>query len=152
MARLLALFILVPVAEFFLLIEIGERIGVPATLALVVATGALGAYLARRQGLGVLQQFRTRQAGDIGLGDILDGIIILVAGAVLITPGILTDAFGFFCLVPAGRGVIKRFLEHRFRHSARSGDSFLRVDFGQPQGPNRADKEPMRDVTPRDDA
>lgn len=114
MARLLALFILVPIAEFFILLEIGKRIGLLPTLALIVATGALGAYLARRQGLGVIRQFRERQAADIGLGDILDGVIILLAGAVLITPGILTDAFGFFCLVPAGRRLIKRFIKRRF--------------------------------------
>ena len=102
MATLLALFILVPTAELFLLIEIGRLIGLPATLALIVATGALGAFLARRQGLGVLRQLRARPAHAIAVGDILDGVIILLAGAVLITPGLLTDLFGFFCLVPPG--------------------------------------------------
>lgn len=147
MARLLALFILVPIAEFFLLLEIGKRIGLLPTLALIVATGALGAYLARRQGLGVIQQLRNRQAGDIGLGIVIDGVIILLAGAVLITPGILTDAFGFFCLLPAGRRLIKRSLERRFAASIERGDSFLKIDFA----PSVAGgKEPMRDVTPRD--
>ena len=148
MARLLALFVLVPIAEFFLLVEIGQRIGLLATLALIVATGALGAYLARRQGLGVLEQFRNRQPGDVGVSDILDGVIILLAGAVLITPGILTDAFGFYCLVPAGRASIRRFLERRFKAGIGRGNGFVKVDFGRPAG---GDKEPMRDVTPRED-
>lgn len=147
MARLLALFILVPIAEFFLLVEIGKRIGLPATLALIVATGALGAYLARRQGLDVLEQFRNRQAGEIGMPQILDGVIILLAGAVLITPGILTDAFGFFCLIPVGRTAVRRFLERRFKAAIHRGESFVTVDTTPPSG---ADKEPMRDVTPRD--
>jgi len=146
MAWLLLLFIVIPVAELALLIEIGSHVGLPATLALVVVTGAVGAYLARRQGLGVLAEIHNRAAGEIPLGEIVDGVIILIAGAVLMTPGVLTDAFGFFCLVPAGRRVVKRFLRRRFEAAIERGNVFVSVDASG--GATRA-AEPMRDVTPR---
>ncbi len=147
MARLLALFILVPIVELLLLVEIGQRVGLPATLVLIVATGSLGAYLARRQGLGVLAKLRNRRAHAVPVSEILDGVIILVAGAVLITPGVLTDLFGFFCLVPAGRRLIKDFLERRFETKVERGEPF----FGIPFGPASPGKKPMRDVTPPDE-
>ena len=146
MAWLLLLFIVVPVAELALLIEIGRHVGLPATLALIIVTGAVGAYLARRQGLGVLAQIRNRAAGEIPLGEIVDGVIILLAGAVLMTPGVLTDAFGFFCLVPAGRRVVKRFLRRRFETAVKRGNVVVSVDVG---GGGGGTGEPMRDVTPR---
>jgi UPF0716 protein FxsA len=108
-SRLLVLFVVVPVVELVLLIEIGRQIGTLPTLGLIVVTGALGAYLARRQGLGVLQRVREEMAaGRIPAAPIVDGILILVAGAVLMTPGVLTDAFGFFCLIPPCRELLKR--------------------------------------------
>lgn len=111
MARLALLFIVVPLVELALLIEIGRRLGTGATLGLIVATGLLGAYLARRQGLAVLRRVRAElAAGRAPADQLADGAMILVAGALLMTPGILTDAFGFFCLVPAGRKLLKRWL------------------------------------------
>ncbi len=121
--KLLLLFILVPLAELFLLIEIGKLIGTLATLTIIVCTGILGAFLARRQGIGVLQQIRIELAnGRLPATQLADGIIILLAGAVLITPGVLTDVLGFLCLIPASRKIIKnilwRLLE-RFVHDSR---------------------------------
>ena len=110
-AKLLLLFILVPLVELFLLIEIGRIIGTLSTLTVIVCTGILGAFLARRQGIGVLYQIRTEIAnGRLPASQLADGIIILLAGAVLITPGVLTDAFGFLCLIPASRKTIKKML------------------------------------------
>jgi len=108
-AKLLLLFILVPLVELFLLIEIGRLIGTLSTLTIIVCTGILGAFLARRQGIGVLQQIRTEIAnGRLPASQLADGVIILLAGAVLITPGVLTDALGFLCLIPASRKIIKK--------------------------------------------
>ncbi len=108
MGKLLLLFILIPAAELALLIEIGKRIGTLATLALIVVTGVLGAALARHQGLGVVRAARAEAAaGRLPAAALVDGLIILLAGAVLITPGILTDIFGFLCLIPISRGWIK---------------------------------------------
>jgi len=109
--KLLLLFILVPLVELSLLIEIGRLIGTLNTLTIVVCTGILGAFLARHEGLGVLYQIRTELAsGRLPASQIVDGVIILLAGAVLITPGVLTDALGFLCLIPASRNVIKKML------------------------------------------
>ena len=110
-AKLLLLFILVPLVELFLLIEIGRLIGTLSTLTIIVCTGILGAFLARRQGIGVLHQIRTEIAnGRLPAAQLADGVIILLAGAVLITPGVLTDALGFLCLIPASRKIIKKML------------------------------------------
>lgn len=107
--RLILLFVVVPAAELALLIEIGSRIGTPATLGLIVATGLLGATLARRQGLQVLGQVQSEVAeGRIPAGSLVDGLLILIAGALLVTPGVLTDAFGFLCLTPVFRSMITR--------------------------------------------
>ena len=110
-AKLLLIFILVPLVELFLLIEIGRLIGTLSTLTIIVCTGILGAFLARRQGIGVLHQIRTEIAnGRLPAAQLADGVIILLAGAVLITPGVLTDALGFLCLIPASRKIIKKML------------------------------------------
>ena len=93
MGRLLLLFIVVPAVELALLIEIGQRVGTLATLALIVASGVLGAALARTQGLQVLANVRTRiNAGELPADSLLDGLLILIASALLVTPGVLTDA------------------------------------------------------------
>ncbi len=118
--RLLLLFIIVPAVELALLIEVGSRIGTPATLGLIVATGVVGAALARSQGLSVLGQVQRDLAeGRLPAGALVDGAIILVAGALLMTPGILTDALGFLCLLPGFRHLIKRVLWRRFESAVR---------------------------------
>jgi len=106
--RLLLLFTLVPLLELFLLIEVGELIGFWATVALVVTTGALGAFLTRFEGLRVLGQVQAEfRVGRVPTDRLLDGLLILLAGAVLLTPGLITDAVGFFLLVPPGRRLIR---------------------------------------------
>ncbi len=130
------------------MIEIGKRVGLPATLALIVLTGALGAYLARHQGLGVLTGIRSEMnQGRLPAGQLVDGALILVAGAVLMTPGVLTDALGFFCLIPPGRRVIKRYLSRRFEHAVKSGSVKMSVDLGG--GFGTPYPRETRDVTPR---
>jgi UPF0716 protein FxsA len=106
--RLLLLFIVVPAVELGLLIEIGSRIGTVATLGIIVVTGVVGAALARRQGIGVLRRVQAELAeGRVPAGSLADGVIILVAGALLMTPGVLTDVLGFLCLVPGARTLLK---------------------------------------------
>ena len=115
MGRLLLLFIAVPAVELILLIEIGQRIGTLATIWLIIVTGIVGASLARRQGISTLARLRRDlDGGRLPAEAIVDGVLILVAGAVLITPGVLTDLFGFLLLVPACRGLVKRSLKRRF--------------------------------------
>ena len=124
---LLLLFIVVPVVELALLIQLGQVVGLPATLALIVFTGALGAFLARRQGLAVIRQVRDEMAdGRIPAGPIVDGVIILLAAAVLMTPGVLTDLCGFLCLVPAFRRWLKGTLRRRFERAVQQGNATCR--------------------------
>lgn len=97
---LLILFIVVPLIEISLFIEIGGRIGVGATVAIVVLTAVLGTALLRQQGLAVFR--RAQQSlgrGEVPVAEVFDGLCLLVAGAVLLAPGFLTDAIGILLFV-----------------------------------------------------
>ena len=116
MGKLLLLFIIVPAVELGLLIQVGNLLGVWPTLALIVFTGVVGAYLARLQGLSVLTRAQAQMnRGELPAGSLADGVMIVVAAALLMTPGILTDAFGFSLLVPAFRNRIKDVVLTRFQ-------------------------------------
>ncbi len=142
MAKLLLLFILIPALELALLIEVGRHIGTLATLALIAVTGALGAYLARSQGLGVLHHMQAEvAAGRLPAASIVDGVIILLAGAVLITPGFLTDAVGFLCLVPAFRRFIKSTLWWRLKRAVQQGRVHVSMHSEGDGSPSRAEPE-----------
>lgn len=117
--RLLLLFTIVPLTELLLLIEIGERIGPIPTIALVLFTGTLGAWLAKSQGVKTWLRIQQEwSGGKIPTETLLEGLLILVAGAVLLTPGILTDLAGFFLLTPWGRGRVRTAVASYFRRRA----------------------------------
>ena len=100
--------------ELVVLIEIGREFGILATLVLILTTGVLGAYLAASQGLLVLRQIQKEMSeGRLPAVALLDGAIVLLAGLVLLTPGIVTDIIGFFCLIPTCRQIIRAFLFNR---------------------------------------
>ena len=140
MLRLLLLFVALPAAELALLIEVGRRIGTGSTLLLIALTGIVGASLARRQGLGVLREVQRETAeGRLPAGSLVDGVIILIAAALLVTPGILTDAVGFLCLLPAFRRTLKRRLLRRLERAARDGRLELRIH-GDPDWAPREEK------------
>lgn len=125
--KLLALFTLLPLVELYLLIKIGGAIGALPTVLLVIGTGALGAWLARSQGFFVWQRIqREMNMGRFPADDMLDGLLIFLAGAVLITPGIITDVFGFLILVPFSRDGIRRWVKHRLRRMADQGSVTFR--------------------------
>lgn len=107
----LLLFILVPLIEIAVFIELGGLLGLWPTLGLIVLTAALGTWQLRSQGLSTLA--RARQAmeqGQIPAHELFDGLCLLVAGALLLTPGFVTDAFGFVLFVPALRTLLRQFL------------------------------------------
>jgi UPF0716 protein FxsA len=138
MAKLLLLFIVVPAVELILLIKIGGMIGILTTIAVIVVTGALGASLARWQGLSVLRKVQGELAsGGLPAGPMVDGVIILVAAALLMTPGFLTDIVGFLCLVPGFRAVLKSAAWKRLEGAVKDGRSGVFAQFGT-QGPNHA--------------
>ena len=106
--RLFLLFTLVPVAELWLLLRVGRVVGPFATLAIVLGTGALGAWLAHREGARSWDRVRRElAAGRLPARELLDALLVFVAGLVLLTPGFLTDAAGFFLLIPVGRAWIR---------------------------------------------
>jgi len=122
LARLALLFVLVPVLELLLLIRMGEWVGLWPTLGLVVLTGAAGAALARAEGLRVFFQFQRELAsGRLPGQALLDGISVLVGGAFLLTPGILTDVAGFTLLLPPTRRWIQRRVRARLERRIRDG-------------------------------
>ena len=118
---LLTLFIITPVIELLLLLRIASHIGLLQAIVLIVLTGAIGAYLARRQGVRVIREIRTELThGRLPGAEVLEGILILVAAAVLITPGLVTDIIGFLLLLPICRKSISLWLTHRIREKIQS--------------------------------
>lgn len=150
MGILLFLFILVPAVEVTILAQIVGAIGGWNTLLLVVITGVVGAALAKQQGLGLLRQIQAETAaGRVPTGSLVDGAIILVAGALLVTPGILTDAVGFLCLVPQFRSVVKKQLRRRFERMVEQGQVQVHTPFSDQQDrPDTDGSGPVIDVTP----
>lgn len=135
--RLLVLFTVVPIVELLLLVELGRHVGLAPTLALVLGTGILGAALARWQGLATLRRIQAdMEAGRVPTGPLVDGLLILVAGAVLLTPGLLTDLLGFALLVPAIRQLVRRRLSRAFRtRMQRDGNVVIDAEWEREDGP-----------------
>jgi UPF0716 protein FxsA len=119
---LLLLFIGVPILELYLLFQVGAVIGVLPTVGIVVLTGIIGSWLARREGRKTLTQIQQRlQSGAIPSDELIDGLMILVAGALLITPGVLTDAVGFLGLIPFTRSLLRNRIKDWFRTLTEQG-------------------------------
>lgn len=135
-SRLFALFVIVPLIELALLIQVGQWIGLVPTVALVLATGAAGAALARREGLRTVQRIQSEVAAARVPGDaLLDGAAILVGGAFLLTPGVLTDLVGLSLLLPPTRGLLKRRIRRAIERQIQEGGIQLRMaSFGPGMG------------------
>lgn len=101
---ILILFILMPIIEIGVLIQVGSSIGLFATLAIVVLTAVLGTAMLRQQGMKTMTNARARlQTGQMPAVEMLEGVLLLIGGVLLLTPGFVTDAFGFACLIPSTR-------------------------------------------------
>lgn len=117
----LSLFVGMPLVEMALLIWVGGRIGVGATLGIVLLTGILGASLVKRQGLSVWSSAQERMAmGSVPAREMVHGAMLLVAGAFLLTPGFITDVVGFSLLVPGVREWLRRRFGERVSNRFRS--------------------------------
>lgn len=113
--RLLAAFICIPLVELFLLIRLSQETTLFTTIAIVIGTGILGSWLARREGIMAWTRFQQALGqGRAPSREIQDGLMIVFAAALLLTPGLLTDAFGFLLLVPPGRALIRKFVLGRY--------------------------------------
>jgi UPF0716 protein FxsA len=134
--RLALLFVLVPVVELMLLIRMGQWLGFWPTVAFVVVTGWAGATLARLEGLRVLARFQQELAmGRIPGQAILDGAAVLMGGAFLLAPGVLTDLTGLALLFPPTRRIIQRWVRKRLEKGIMSGS--IRVMTMAPGAPPR---------------
>jgi UPF0716 protein FxsA len=112
---LLAAFIGIPIAEIAVFIHVGERIGLWPTLGTVIVTAIVGTWLLRRQGLATLFRLQEEMnAGRVPLREMFDGACLLFAGALLLTPGFITDAMGFLLFLPPVRGLVMAVLAALF--------------------------------------
>ena len=122
--KLLILFIVIPIIEIAILVKIGTVLGFWPTMLIVIATGILGATLARIQGFLVLTKIRTElQMGRIPAEELTDGLLILIGGILLLTPGLLTDLIGFLMLIQWSRKLFKKWLGKRFSQWVQSRNS-----------------------------
>jgi UPF0716 protein FxsA len=120
--RFILLFTMVPLIELYLLIQVGRYLGAFPTIAVVFITGIVGGLLARSQGLSIYRHIRMDlQNGIIPTDSLLDGLFILIAGALLITPGLITDIAGFLVMIPGFRGWLKKRLKERFKQKFEAG-------------------------------
>ena len=155
-------FILIPLAELALLIAVGDVIGLLPTLILLLAVSVAGAWLAKQQGLAAWGRFQLAMAeGRMPTVEVADGAMILLAGALLLTPGFLTDVAGILLLLPPTRALARRLAPRlAARRLRRSGRRVVIVDgtsrpagsthvtWGQPEVGDRPATSPERDPFP----
>ena len=112
---LLLIFIVVPIAELAVIIQVGQEIGVWWTIAILIADAVLGSLLLRSQGRIAWRRFNVAlQAGRPPAREVLDGVLVIFGGAFLLTPGFITDIFGAIFLIPPTRAIVRRLLVRRF--------------------------------------
>ena len=122
LTSLITAFILIPILELAVLLKLHEAAGLGNTLAIVIITGFVGAFLARAQGIMVLAQIRRDLAeGRMPAPRLMDGVMILIAGVLLITPGLITDTAGFLLLIPVVRSTIRAWLRRKLEEKFRDG-------------------------------
>jgi UPF0716 protein FxsA len=116
MVGLLALlFLVVPIAELAVLIKVGEAIGVWNTIGLLILVSVVGAWLAKREGLGVIRRMQHQlELGKLPGAELVDAFLVLLAAALLITPGFLSDILGILLLLPPVRAAVRTLLRRRF--------------------------------------
>ena len=108
------LFLVVPIVEIYFLIQVGSVIGALSTIILVVATAVIGAFLLRQPGMSTRTRFHKNMAtGVLPANEMMEGVLLVVGGALLMTPGFVTDAFGFLCLIPFTRQYLVKYIAKR---------------------------------------
>ena len=138
MKILFGLFFILPLAEIYFLIRVGALVGSGTTILLVVLTALLGACLVRLQGLSTVERVRARMAaGQLPALELIEGLLLFIAGALLLTPGFFTDACGFVLLIPPlRRRLIRAYLHHGgWRSAGQTHYSAAFVSLGSPPSP-----------------
>jgi UPF0716 protein FxsA len=133
---LILIFVIVPIAELYVILQVGDAIGVGPTILLLVADSLLGSFLLRTQGRTVWRRFNVALAESrMPHREVLDGVLVIFGGAFLITPGFITDIFGLLLLLPPTRAVIRRLVV------ARLGRRVVVGVTGSPRRPRHFDVE-----------
>jgi len=150
--KLILLLTLVPLVELLLLVRLTQLWGsFWLTVGVILGTGLLGAVLARREGLRVFSHVREQLArGELPADALLDGVLILLAAALLVTPGLLTDACGFLLLIPPSRSLIRRMVKKWARRKIQAGTMhvYTAADFGPIQDTPPPGSPPLEDDAP----
>lgn len=116
LALLLLAFLVVPVVELYVIIAVGQRLGILETLLVMIVISLAGAWLAKHEGFWVLRRIREQiDQGRVPADELIDGALVLSAALLLLTPGFVTDFVGIFALFPPTRSVLRRFVRRRFR-------------------------------------
>jgi UPF0716 protein FxsA len=111
------LFLIVPIAELYVIVQVAGSLGILNTLGLLILSSIVGAWLAKREGIGLLRRIQEQlQRGQLPASDVVDGALILFAGALMVAPGFLTDLLAIVLLLPPTRALIRIALVRRFRH------------------------------------
>ena len=119
----IALFVGLPILELVVLLKVHEIFHFWPTFLLVVLTGVVGVSLVKRQGLAMLKKIQSEMAiGNVPTPQIIDGVMILIAGAFLITPGLITDTAGFLLLIPFIRKKIRFWIKRKLEQKIRKGE------------------------------
>jgi UPF0716 protein FxsA len=119
MPVLFLLFVVVPLVELYVIIQVGQEIGAVWTIVLLLAISVIGAWLAKREGLGVFRRIKAQvDAGKVPGAELVDAFLILLAGALLLTPGFVTDVLGIALLLPPTRALIRRAVRKYFQSRA----------------------------------
>ena len=143
MALLLLLFLVLPIAELYVIIKVGEAIGIMPTLAILILDGFIGAALARTQGRTAWVRFnRALSEGRVPARETYDGAMIILGGALLLTPGFITDIFGFILLIPPTRAIVRALVAKLARRRISFGWTVASPPprpggFGSPTGASR---------------
>lgn len=118
-------FLIVPFVEIYLLLQLGGIVGIIPTVLLVVFTAVLGAFLLRKQGFATWQRLQENLAkGAVPAYEMIEGPILLVGGALLLTPGFFTDALGFACLIPQMRKKFAKYVIENHLINVQTGSPF----------------------------
>jgi len=128
---LVLVFLVVPIAELYVIVQVAGGIGIPETILLLIAISFAGAWLARVAGVSVLNRLqRTVRAGKVPSAELVDGALVLFAGALMVTPGFLSDALAILLLLPPSRAVVRNVVLRRIR----AGGGLTRIVSSVPTG------------------
>lgn len=124
-------FLVVPIIEIYLIVQVDAAIGGWETLGLLILDSVIGAWLVRREGFSILARVQSALGrGELPTNELIDGMLVLLAGALMLTPGFLTDGLGFLLLLPPTRAIVRNALKGRFAGRISGGRGAYGATFG----------------------